>query len=118
MLFVVLNYLIITGCSVVVQKMLLLLWGINVINNINTTIRSNTKEVYTEIDTQAPKQHVWMIMTNNTTTILGLKQHDFNKIYYYNNIPDYYYYVPSVMEQDFNSISYNGNAILPNQIFT
>ena len=33
-----------------------------------------TKEVYTEIDTQAPKQHVWMIMTNNTE--LGLKQHN------------------------------------------
>jgi hypothetical protein len=31
-----------------------------------------TKEVYTEIDIQAPKQHLWMITTNNTTTELGL----------------------------------------------
>jgi hypothetical protein len=63
-----------------------------------------TKEVYTEIDTQAPKQHVWMIMTNNTE--LGLKQHDFDNIYHYNNIPTYYY-VPNVyvIEQDFNSKS-------------
>ncbi len=76
-----------------------------------------TKEVYTEIDIQAPKQHVWMIMTNNTTTELGLKQHDFDNIYHYNNIPTYYhYYVPSVIEQDLNSISYNSTAILPNQM--
>jgi uncharacterized membrane protein len=55
-----------------------------------------TKEVYTEIDIQAPKQHVWMIMTNNTTTELGVKQHDFDSIYY-NNLPTYDYYVPYVM---------------------
>jgi hypothetical protein len=56
---------------------------------------------YTEIDIQAPKQHVWMIMTNNTTTKLGLKQHDFDNIYY-NNLPIYDYYVPNiyVIEQD------------------
>ena len=64
-----------------------------------------TKEVYTEIDTQAPKQHVWMIMTNNTE--LGLKQH---------NLSTYYYYVPNVIEQDLDAISYNDNTILPNQM--
>ena len=65
-----------------------------------------TKEVYTEIDTQAPKQRVWMIMTNNTE--LGLKQHDSS-----NNLPTYSYYYYYIPEQNFN---YNGSVILPNQM--